>query len=101
MDSDKSVTANFQGCQSSVRIAGFTPVYYQNIQAAYDLAEDGDVIETNAVVLSGSLIANRMISITVTGGYDCNYEAVIGDTSISGDMTINGGAVTIEHIILE
>ena len=51
--------------------------------------------------MPGDLNANRDISVTLKGGCGCNYEAVIGDTSINGDMIISGGAVTIENISLE
>lgn len=99
MDSNDSITANFQLCYQPVRIAGTTPVYYTTLQSAYDAAVEGDTIQTRTVVFSDNLNTNRNISITLQGGYNCNYSAVTGKTIFNGMMTVSDGVVTIGDYI--
>jgi hypothetical protein len=37
-------------------------------------------------------------SVTIVGGYNCDYSTVTGTTSIEGNMTIDYGSVTMENI---
>jgi hypothetical protein len=99
MDSDDSITANFQPCYQPVKIAGTTPVYYSTLQSAYDAAIEGDTIQTRTVVFSDNLNTNRNISITLQGGYNCNYSAITGKTVFNGIMTVSDGVVTIGDYI--
>ena len=99
MNSDDSITANFQPCYQPVRIAGTPPVYYPTLQSAYDAAVEGDTIQTRTVVFSDNLNANRNISITLQGGYNCNYSAITGNTVFNGMMTVSDGVVTIGDYI--
>jgi YD repeat-containing protein len=87
----------------SIRIAGETPVYYQSLQAAYDDAQDGAIIQTSAITLAGSLNAGRPINVTIEGGYDCGYTAKVGSTVLSnpGDIDVTAGSVAIGDFSLE
>ncbi len=95
MDGNDIVTANFQLCYQPVRIAGTPPVYYSTLQSAYDAAVDGAVIQARIFVFTDNLDANRNISVTLAGGYNCNYSAVSGRTTFNGIMTVSEGLVTI------
>lgn len=95
MDANDTVTVNFQLCYQPVRIAGAPPVYYSTLQSAYDAAVGGDAIETRVVVFTDDLNANRNISVTLAGGYNCNYSAVSGRTTFNGTMNVSDGLVTI------
>ncbi|HDH11964.1 MAG TPA: choice-of-anchor D domain-containing protein, partial [Nitrospirae bacterium] len=88
-------------CPDPVRIAGATPVYYSTLQAAYDAAVDGDIIQSQAVIFTEDLNINRSISVTFEGGYDCDYTAVSGNTTINGTMTISDGTATVGNFVLE
>ncbi len=88
-------------CLDPARISGATPVYYSALQAAYDAAVDGDTIQSQAVIFTEDLNINSSISVTFEGGYDCDYTAVTGETTINGTMTISDGTVTIWDFILE
>jgi M6 family metalloprotease-like protein len=101
MDTDKSVTANFRACFDPVRINDATAVYYSSLQDAYDVAGEGDIIQSRDTVFTGSLNANRPISITLEGGYNCDYSAVTGSTNFNAEMTISDGVVMIENFIFE
>lgn len=100
MDADDILTANFEACYQPVRIAGTTPVYYSTLQAAYDAAIDGDVIQARAVIFANDFNANRNIGVTLEGGYECDYSSVIGNTLFNGVMTISNGAVIIGDYLL-
>ena len=100
MDADKSVTANFQSCPQPVRIAGTTPAYYSSLQAAYDAAVDWDTIQTQALSFTEDLNINIDKSVTLEGGYDCNYLTVIGNTTLNGNMTISDGTITTGNFVL-
>ena len=100
MDADKSITANFQACAQPVRIAGTTPVYYSSLQAAYDAAVDGDTIQIQALSFTEDLNINLVKSVTLEGGYDCNYSTVIGNTTLNGNMTISDGTITTGNFVL-
>ena len=85
-----------------VRIAGASPTYYSTLQAAYDAAVNGNTIESQAIRFIGNLSANRNISITLEGGYDCIYTGNnLSETLLKGMITTGSGTVTIENFILE
>ncbi|RJR17999.1 MAG: M6 family metalloprotease domain-containing protein [Nitrospiraceae bacterium] len=98
MDADDVVTANFELCHQPVRIAGILN-YYTDLQSAYAAAEDGDIIQTRAVLFTDDLFANRNISVTLEGGYNCNYSSVTDKSVVSGTMTISNGNITIGDFI--
>ncbi|HDL20960.1 MAG TPA: choice-of-anchor D domain-containing protein, partial [Nitrospirae bacterium] len=88
-------------CLDPVRIAGATPVYYSTLQAAYDAAVDGDVIQSRDVVFIEDLNINLNKSVTLEGGYNCDYTAVSGKTTINGIMTISDGISTVGNFIVD
>lgn len=83
------------------RIAGVNE-YYLTIQDAYDNSISGDVIQSQeSMQFVGDLIIDLFISVTLEGGYNCNYTTVIGNTSIYGSMTIYNGEMKVGNIIIE
>lgn len=100
LDAEKTVTANFQTCatQTPVRIAGSPPTSYSTIQAAYDAAVDGDVIQSRELSITENVTLDQNISIRLEGGYDCSFEMVTGKTTVVGDMRVSDGTVTIENV---
>ena len=53
-----------------------------------------------ATGLGGELIVNRHISITLEGGYNCDYSDIVSNSIIQGIVRISDGAVTINGIII-
>ena len=105
-DSDGSAssltrTDYITACLSPVRRGGATPLYYSSIQAAYDAAVDGDTIESRAVAFTEDLAIDLDKSVILSGGYDCDYSNATGVTTINGTMTISGGSVLIEGLVVE
>ncbi|MEN8262674.1 MAG: S8 family serine peptidase [Nitrospirota bacterium] len=100
MDVEKTITANFQLCDDPVRFFNVDSYsYHTTLQDAYDAAGDGSTIETREVVFANDLNADRTISVTINGGYNCDYSAVTGVSIFNGVMTINDGVVTIGDFI--
>jgi len=86
-----------------VRIARATPVYYSSLQAAYNAAVSGDIIQSRAVTLTENLSVNRNISVTLQGGYDCSYTTNSGNvTNLKGKLQTfaGGGTLTISNFNL-
>ena len=101
--------ANVSGSSSATKIitvnpCGTLPVkigafYYSTLQAAYNAAADGDVIQALAIDFTESLTINRAISVTLEGGYMCGFSAnPPGMTYINGEPHTNGGTITMRNI---
>lgn len=84
-----------------VRIARAVPVYFSSLQDAYNSAVSGDTIESRAEVITGDLNVNLNKSVTLTGGYNCDYTRVTGSTTINGTLNLSSGSASIENIIIQ
>jgi hypothetical protein len=94
MDAGKTVTATFTQ-PSPVRTGTRS---YQSLQAAYDDAVTGDSILMMEGVSTGSLTARRPITVTIKGGYSSDYQADIGETVVTGKLSLQSGTVMIEKV---
>ncbi|MBL7031993.1 MAG: hypothetical protein ISR97_02295, partial [Nitrospira sp.] len=47
------------------------------------------------------LLLNDATTVTIQAGYDCSYSTNTGTSIVTGGMTINNGAITIESGTLE
>ena len=77
---------------------------YTSLQEAYDAAANNDIIQAQAVDLTGNLTVNRNISVTLEGGYGCDFGAFAGiNTILNGwiKTTSGGGTLTIKNFELE
>jgi PKD repeat protein/sugar lactone lactonase YvrE len=90
------------GCTGQpVRIEG-TGVLHNTLQSAYSAAETGAVIQARASdSYTEDITLNFDKSITLRGGYDCNYTAIEGVTVLNGSITIESGTITLENIELQ
>jgi PKD repeat protein len=88
-------------CAAPVRILGVTPLYFPTLQEAYDIAEDGDIIQSQVVTLTENLNINMDKTVTIKGGYDCSYTTQTGKTTINGTINIIDGTATIENLVLQ
>jgi hypothetical protein len=86
-----------------VRINGTHPVYYSTLQAAYNAAQDGDVIQSHAVMFMENLDLNDRTnkSITMKGGYNCGYTGINGFTHVKGSISVINGSNIVENFILK
>jgi len=74
--------------------------FYSTIQAAYDAAEDTNIIRIWAVVYSEDVICNRPVGVVFQGGYDSGYSAIVGDIVLSGTLTVTDGSVIADGLAI-
>lgn len=75
---------------------------FTSLQAAYNAAADGDVLQVQAVMFTENLAANLAKGVTFDGGYGCDYNpTAIGDSVIKGDVTITNGSVAMGRFRIE
>ena len=83
-----------------VKIAG-TFHYDISIQNAYNLmANIAGSIQIQAFEFTEDLKLDHQLNVALKGGYNCDYTSNLGVTTVHGTMTISGGTVTIENLIL-
>lgn len=86
-----------------VRIASDPPQYFDKIQDAYNAAAEGDTIQARAWVFNEPLVNfNSSISVTISGGYDCEYTGHLGITQLIGKVETDAyaGTVSIDNFDL-
>lgn len=85
-------------------LRGGIPVnYYTKLQAAYNASSTGDLIQAQAATLSeDSLTFPADIIVSIRGGYNSSYDMNAGTfTSVNGNITIRGGTITVENLIIK
>lgn len=84
---------------STVRILRTPLTYYSSIYDAYIAASDGDTIQAQERTYLESLSLYK--TITIDGGYTCDYSNKIGRTTLKGQVNINSGTVTIKDVVID
>ncbi len=94
------ITMNSGGCQNApVRIGAAD---YSTLQDAYNNAVDGDIIKSQAISFTGDLNSDRNITVSVVGGYSCDYSTNnSGTTIISGSVLAGNGVLIFDKINLQ
>ncbi len=64
-------------------------------------AANQDLIKSHIDTLTGDLNINAPKTVTIDGGYECNYANSTGITTVNGDLNISDGKVTIMNLVLE
>lgn len=80
------------------RIAGPLPLYYQDIQKAYDATLTGDTVELLNTGFTQEVSFNRSVAVTISGGYLPNFQSPTTFTPITGTVTVYSGTVTVENL---
>ena len=96
------ITVN--ACPHLVRIVRGTPVYFSTLQDAYNAANNGEVIQSVGTRFTEDLLQiNKNITVTLDGGYDCQYATNSGMTFLKGmiQTTSTGGTLTIKNFVIE
>lgn len=96
MNSAKSVTANFSW-QPNAKNTN-SGIVYGLINAAYAAIADGSTIRLREMTFTEAVDCNLPVAVTLEGGYNADFTANSGVTSISGSLTITSGAVTLANI---
>lgn len=87
-------------CGLPARVAGASTVYYATIQAAYDAAGDGEMIQVRSGVYGESIYIDDVINkeVLLEGGYDCSFVSLSGEVGIDY-MEISNGILTISGML--
>lgn len=107
MNSDTTISAVFQPTGSAVfpscsNLAVKTSTgFYSTLQSAYNAAQDGTVIRVQAVTLVEDFRADRNITVTIDGGYSCDYLQKTGVTTVNGTVTTDSGKITIGDFVVK
>ena len=90
-------------CPNSLIKIGTQP--FTTIEDAYGAAGDHDVIRLQAVYFSpagSDLTITDNKTVTLQGGYNCNYSNQIGNSTVSADVLIGGaGTVIVDRVSIE
>lgn len=84
-----------------VRDSGGGVEYYSTLQSAYNASVNGDIIESQTANFTEDLVIDIGKSVTLQGGYNNDYTAVTGKTTLNGNLNIANGTVTISDFILQ
>jgi hypothetical protein len=74
---------------------------FDNIQDAYNNAQANDVIQAKNVVSTENQTFVATKAVSLKGGYDSGFNPTSDFTTVNGNMTIIGGTVTVENIIIK
>jgi len=100
MSSAKTCSASFEACSSRlVKLDGSSPPYYNSIQDAYIAAGNNDIIMVQAETFTADLNINLPKSVTILGGYNCEFSSVSGITTVNGNLSVTDGTLTIESVL--
>lgn len=79
----------------SVRIEP-TALPYVTLQEAYDESSDSDTIQSRNLIIDENLDFDLPKTVTLEGGYECDYSTITGETTINGDVEISDGLLIID-----
>jgi hypothetical protein len=96
MNEDKNLIAEFSSCMFPSRITGSPFIYNDYLQNAADGVNTGDILQSRNYIFTENVTFHNAAAITLEAGYDCTYSAVTGTTTISGNMIIQNGSITIQ-----
>jgi hypothetical protein len=111
-----TLTATGSGCASTMTKTGYVtvsgtcinPPYmiqgitcsYPTIQAAYEAMGD-ETMQLQALEFTGGLVLDQSKTVTLQGGFGCDFTSNPGYTIVSGKLTIEDGTVTIDNLIIQ
>jgi hypothetical protein len=78
-----------------------TSTSYATLQNAYTAANPNQTIMLQNFVFSQDLNLGTEKTVTLSGGYNCDYSSHAGLTSLNGSLTIKGGRVIVENLIIK
>ncbi len=99
---DTTVIATFTyDVSHQVLIDTGTPTYYSSIQSAYDTTAEGTTIKLWATIYNESLACSRPVTVTLQGGYNSGYTAIVGDPVLNGALTITDGTLVLDGFSIQ
>jgi hypothetical protein len=104
---DIDVMATFEAdtttCTSPIRnSSGQTETFSNTITDAYSAADTGDTLEiTKGDYPEGELTMDRDITVTLSGGYSCDFTTREEESAIQGSLVISDGTVIVDEITIK
>jgi len=83
----------------TVRMNGI--FYYPTLQTAYDAATNNALIELTAGMTAGGLVANKNITVTLSGGMAAGFATLSGVTTIPNVVNLRLGKVIMKNVIVK
>jgi hypothetical protein len=74
--------------------------YYTTIQAAYDAANNSQIVQLLEMEFNENVAFDRDIDFSLQGGYECGFSSYPGLTKLHGRLTITKGTVQVDKIII-
>jgi len=75
---------------------------YSFIRSTYvNVAADNDIMRLQGRTFRENLILDKNINITLAGGYNCEFSSNAGYATLSGQVTISDGTVTMDRVIIK
>lgn len=74
---------------------------YASIQAAYDDLADTKTLQMHETILGGNLLLDKSKTVTLAGGYVCDFSSNPGYTIIRDGLTVTAGMAIVENLIIK
>ncbi|MFH1028221.1 MAG: hypothetical protein V1791_09485, partial [Pseudomonadota bacterium] len=87
--------------QLPVRILRNPPVYYNLLQTAYSNAQTDETIQVQAITFTEDFDATLENTVTIDGGYTCDYSTNPDMTLINGSASMSFGTITMQNIAVQ
>jgi len=92
----------FTLCQNlPVRNNGTPPEYHLTPQEAYDTEGGSTIIQSQSELFTENISMDLDKTLSLQGGYNCDYSMNTGFTIINGNIMISNGTVTLGNFILK
>jgi hypothetical protein len=88
-------------CANPLFKIGSSMYDYQEIQLVYDGLSNGQTLKIRAANLNGDLETLQNISVTLQGGYSCDFASNPAYTYLLGTLTVNDGTVIADRLIIQ
>ena len=98
LNADMMLTATF-GLKPARIVASL--LYFTSLQEAYAGTESNDVIQTKAVTFEEDLTVNGSRAVTIRGGYGAAYTTNGGYGTLQGKLTIQGGQIVVDRLVIK
>jgi hypothetical protein len=100
-DQDNNLSASRSSSVQVSIVSTATIESSTTLQAAYDNAASSATMRAGAKAFSEHLVFNRLIDVTLDGGFDTSYQNKEGYTSLVGSLTIVQGSAVISDLIIK
>jgi PKD repeat protein len=88
-------------CSSGLFNIGGSVRAYTMIKNAYESLTGGATLQIQAVSFSEELVLEQDKYVVMQGGYGCDFSSNPGFTTIQGSLTVSGGTVKIENMLIK